>query len=696
MRSKKLLVLIFLFSTSLLHATTYYVDATSGNDSNNGTSPATAWQTITKINSQTYVAGDSVLFKRNEIFRGILTPQNSGNSSNWIVFSAYGTGDNPQLLGSEQLSNWTLYSANVYKKSNLNLPSYAGDGLFEFDNNNPIILQEDTTVPTVAGHYYYNKNLNNGTIYIYCSDSLAPSTHIIEISMYDKIIYVSNLSYLEFSNLSLKFGNCKNMMMYSTDYINLKNINSSYQGHYGNPNIFFMGSNHVVIEHCVLYESYNSGIAFYPIGTTRPGNYNTVRGCTITKVYANDGITIHENSYSNPPGNYYLIENNVISECDEGSIDASGDYLIFRNNICFNNNEDAFQVGSNGDHVLFENNICYGNARQGLLAYGNSSPNAKGGHIIRNNVIYNMVKHGLYIGPQRFAIYNNTICNSATRSEVVFVEKPSDGSSYKNNIVYNDNYNSLLRFYSTGLPSSLEMDYNNYNVVKPDSLIIGIAQTNSKYKLSQIQNLYNRELNSFVVNPGFVNAINKDYHLSVGSPCIDAGGFLTKTTSAGSGTQIPVEDIIYFFDGYGIVGGDTIQLQAQTQKLVITNIDTANNTITVDQNISWNMGDGVALSYAGSSPDIGAYEYIGSIGIPENHLKNTMIAYPNPTSGKIFLSNRLNNANYQIISSIGTIVKIGILKSNSIDLSELQSGLYFVKIYSNRLGKIELLKVIKE
>ncbi len=218
MRSKKLLVLILLFSTSLLHATTYYVDATSGNDGNNGTSPATAWQTITKINSQTFVAGDSVLFKRNEIFRGILTPQNSGNSSNWIVFSAYGTGDNPQLLGSEQLSNWTLYSGNVYKKSNLNLPSYAGDGLFEFDNNDPIILKEDTTVPTVAGHYYYNKNLNNGIIYIHCSDSLAPSTHIIEISMYEKIIYVSNLSYLEFSNLSLKFGNCKNMMMYSNEF----------------------------------------------------------------------------------------------------------------------------------------------------------------------------------------------------------------------------------------------------------------------------------------------------------------------------------------------------------------------------------------------------------------------------------------------------------------------------------------------
>jgi len=484
-------------------------------------------------------------------------------------------------------------------------------------------------------------------------------------------------------------------MMYSTDYINVKNINSSYQGHYGNPNIFFMGSNHVVIENCVLYESYNSGIAFYPIGTARPGHYNTVRGCTITKVYANDGITIHENSYSNPPGNYYLIENNTISECDEGSIDASGDYLIFRNNICFNNHEDAFQVGSNGDHVVFENNICYGNARQGLLAYGNSSPNSKGGHIIRNNVIYDMVKHCLYIGPQRFAIYNNTICNSATRSEVVFNEKPMAGSVYKNNIVYNDNYNSLVRFYSTGLPSSLKMDYNNYNVVKPDSLIIGVAQTNKKYTLSQIQSIYNRELNSFVANPDFVNALTKDYHLNASSPCVDAGDFLTKTTSSGTGTQIPVEDIIFFFDGYGIVGGDTIQLQGQTLKLVITNIDTATNIITVDQSVSWNTGDGLALSYDGSSPDIGAYEFINPLSIITSKSNNNLIVYPNPAENEISFSEELSNSKYQIVSLSGAIVKSGVVDGNKISLDKLISGVYLIKVVNDKLDKTQIIKLIK-
>jgi hypothetical protein len=41
------------------------------------------------------------------------------------------------------------------------------------------------------------------------------------------------------------------------------------------------------------------------------------------------------------------------------------------------------------------------------------------------------------------------------------------------------------------------------------------------------------------------------------------------------------------------MGGDTIQLQEQIQKLLIPGINTINNMITVDQSFSWNREDGV-------------------------------------------------------------------------------------------------------
>ena len=41
-------------------STQYYVDATSGNDGNDGLTPGTAWQTLAKVNGATLLQGDTV------------------------------------------------------------------------------------------------------------------------------------------------------------------------------------------------------------------------------------------------------------------------------------------------------------------------------------------------------------------------------------------------------------------------------------------------------------------------------------------------------------------------------------------------------------------------------------------------------------------------------------------------------------
>ena len=77
---EKIIILFILLITSTIHATSYYMDATGGNDNNSGTSTALAWQTLDKIYNQTFLPGDSVLFKKGEIWRGRLIPPNSGNA----------------------------------------------------------------------------------------------------------------------------------------------------------------------------------------------------------------------------------------------------------------------------------------------------------------------------------------------------------------------------------------------------------------------------------------------------------------------------------------------------------------------------------------------------------------------------------------------------------------------------------------
>jgi hypothetical protein len=87
--------------------TTYYVDATSGSDNNNGTSTSTAWRTMDKISGRTFQAGDTILFKRGETFtsNNAMRLRGDGNSSQRITLGSYGSGDWPVFRNTDG-SNW--------------------------------------------------------------------------------------------------------------------------------------------------------------------------------------------------------------------------------------------------------------------------------------------------------------------------------------------------------------------------------------------------------------------------------------------------------------------------------------------------------------------------------------------------------------------------------------------------------------
>lgn len=82
--------------------TTYYVNATGGNDGAAGTSEGAAWKTIAKVNAAALVAGDSVLFKRGERWSGTqLVISWSGSLGSPITFASYGSGARPILSGND-------------------------------------------------------------------------------------------------------------------------------------------------------------------------------------------------------------------------------------------------------------------------------------------------------------------------------------------------------------------------------------------------------------------------------------------------------------------------------------------------------------------------------------------------------------------------------------------------------------------
>jgi hypothetical protein len=57
------LVVCELGGGGIASATTYYVSASTGSDSNSGTSSGTPWQTVAQVNGQVFQPGDSILFR---------------------------------------------------------------------------------------------------------------------------------------------------------------------------------------------------------------------------------------------------------------------------------------------------------------------------------------------------------------------------------------------------------------------------------------------------------------------------------------------------------------------------------------------------------------------------------------------------------------------------------------------------------
>ncbi len=94
-----LIIFLLFFVSSTAFATNYYVDATTGNDLNHGTSTGAPWRTLSKVNAQTFLPGDSILFRKGESWTGTLMPQGSGTSGNPIVLGAYDTGVRPAING---------------------------------------------------------------------------------------------------------------------------------------------------------------------------------------------------------------------------------------------------------------------------------------------------------------------------------------------------------------------------------------------------------------------------------------------------------------------------------------------------------------------------------------------------------------------------------------------------------------------
>ena len=93
-------IVVLLLSFSLCAQNQYYLSSSTGNDNNNG-SQTQPWKTLSKLSNITLGPGDTVYFKKGDTFRGHYVVNGSGTEQSPITFTAYGTGNQPVISGSD-------------------------------------------------------------------------------------------------------------------------------------------------------------------------------------------------------------------------------------------------------------------------------------------------------------------------------------------------------------------------------------------------------------------------------------------------------------------------------------------------------------------------------------------------------------------------------------------------------------------
>jgi hypothetical protein len=252
------------------------------------------------------------------------------------------------------------------------------------------------------------------------------------------------------------------------------------------------------------------------------------------------------------------------------------------------------------------------------------------GTIIRRNVFFNA--EGTGIGLQLYSaeadynlhnrIYHNVFYDNA--GGAIVTGRSTDPEHFGDNIVINNimmNNRVMPLGWADDVDSGHQLSHRDManfridhncifsDILPPENSIY--VSYDTRVGVDAVHSLYPElYLDNNVLNPMVEDAANHNFRLQAESQMRDAGGFLT--TAAGPGiqsNQLVVADANYFSDGFGIKNGDSIQFEGQSERVAVTGIDYATNTLTLENTMSWNAGDGVSLKYSGASPDIGAFEF---------------------------------------------------------------------------------------
>ena len=478
---KLILSLLLTIVPIIVHAADYYVSQMDGDDSNNGLTPSSSFQSLVRVNSLNLSAGDRLFFKSGETWQGMLWPKGSGVQNNPIIISSYGNGERPKIDGDGYQASILLYNDDNYVISGLELTNQAShnhsngvtkklNGFGGCENSWGSGRDARFGIKVVAN----SRNLSQFTF----SDLLIHNIFPTPTSPEETGISCVQQGYntkLKNQGYGIKFesqSNASSNLFYTISNVIMDNISVSETGHYGvwiKPLGLATGSEDYKHSNIVLRNSSfinTGGAGFVP---TKASNVlienNTFDGT---------GSTLDSRMYGRGSGTWVfdcqdvVIEKNILMNA-AGSLDSYGVHIDYDNtNVLVQYN---FSYNNEGGFVQILGDNVNSGYRYNIRVADGSRINGING-AVQNGRIFNVSGYCGINSPCQSSgsfIYNNTVYVPSTiRPEIVF-QSGSGQTKFYNNLIYAEQGNAPI---ATSLPEQGSQYDISHNLFYPQGAFL--------------------------------------------------------------------------------------------------------------------------------------------------------------------------------------------------------------------------------
>lgn len=412
----------------------FFVDATDGNDENDGRSPDAAWQSLSRVNSEIFQPGDAICFTAGETWQGQLAPQGSGADGAPIVIAQYGEGQRPRIdAGAEDLQALLLFNVQFWEVNDLEFTNdkgspgdyrgilVQGKDVGELEH----IYIQNTYVHDVTGHVYWiggstadsppwikfktgwdASKRTGGIVFEVDSDS-GTKTWFNDVRIEGNVVSDTSFGGIIFKQFDggygwgvrssasdSKFTPHQNIVI-RNNYVSQSNTD------YGCNTIYVTGSQHVLIERNVCEDSGTSAIEAYnsddvliqynetfgtvkKAGGTDSNGIDADRATTNTVIQYNyvhdngDGILLCQFAFGDSVVRYNLVANNSRWAINLHSDPAARNHT-YNNLFYIEGLGSGNLVGSSGGSeyltsgsYVFTNNIFHSSRSQSLVSTGSA------------------------------------------------------------------------------------------------------------------------------------------------------------------------------------------------------------------------------------------------------------------------------------------------------------------------------------